>query len=370
MPANRWTGIGAMSGTSMDGLDLTCCTFERTEDRYVFSIDAAESLPLEGGWRDQFMRLYQADAETYAHIHVAWGAWLGQQMAAFIRRNDLTPDFAAMHGQTIFHQPERGFTSQIGDGEAAAAFLPCPLVSNFRVKDVVLGGQGAPLVPLGEKFLFPDRRLFLNLGGFSNLSFGGSAFDVAPCNIVLNALYRRHQPADPLGYDDRGALAASGQPLPELLAALGSLPFYAQSPPKSLGWEWVEQQCMPVLERFDAPLADLLHTVVLHIAHEIAAGLSLTGARNEPILVTGGGRHHHFLMEQIARACAPLGIAPDDTAPDAWTDYKEAIIFAFLGLRCIEGETTTLASVTGALQDAVTGAIHLPPGGGWRVVRI
>jgi anhydro-N-acetylmuramic acid kinase len=363
-----YLGIGLMSGTSMDGLDIACCRFEENGDMYRFELVASEQVAFPEIWKSRLTNLPDQTAEVYAKTHVYFGHWLGQTVRDFIRQQGLRPDFVAAHGQTIFHQPEKNFTAQIGDGETLAAYLECPVVSNFRNKDVALGGEGAPLVPLGEKYLFPDQQLFLNLGGFSNLSYIDVAFDVSPCNIVLNYLVGKidHEPR--LEYDPEGSIATSGQPDTELLQQLNQLPFFQKSPPKSLGWEWVESQVLPMLAQSDRSVADLLHTYCLHIADQIGVAVDIVQAADQEILVTGGGKHNRFLMKLIQDQLIPRRIKVNTHAAAALTDYKEAIIFAFLGLRVLTGKTTALKSVTGAPFDNLSGAIHLPPRGGIRML--
>ncbi|MEZ4776871.1 MAG: anhydro-N-acetylmuramic acid kinase [Bacteroidia bacterium] len=364
-----YRGIGAMSGTSMDALDLAYCTFTEENDRYTFSLDLAEALPIDPEWKARLLHLPAQNAEIFAKTHVYFGHWLGRSIREFIDRHNLTPDFVAAHGQTIFHRPYKNYTVQIGDGETLVSWLPCPLVTNFRNKDVARGGEGAPLVPLGEKYLFPDHQLFLNLGGFSNLTFQGKAFDVSPCNILLNHLYTTRYPQHATDYDPGGAMARSGVLQTELLDALDSLAFYSQPFPKSLGWEWVEEEALPVINAFDYPLADLLHTCTLHIARQIRLAVSLVGATGIKMLATGGGRHNQFLIECLEKELKALAVSLDSHVSDDIVDYKEAIVFAFLGLRTLTGKTTTLASVTGAKSDLVTGSIHLPANGGFSLFR-
>ncbi|GAB4405341.1 MAG: anhydro-N-acetylmuramic acid kinase [Bacteroidia bacterium] len=349
----------------MDGLDIVACTFQWDgQDGYSFTLDHHEQVPYDYRWKTRLLYLHEQTAEIYAKTHVYLGHWQGEQIQTFIDKRGLTPDFVAVHGQTIFHQPDRNFTAQIGDGETLVSHLSCPLVCNFRNKDVALGGQGAPLVVMGEKYLFPGHRLFLNLGGFCNLTYGDLAFDVAPCNIVLNHLYRTLIGGGEADYDPDGATAAQGQREPALLKALDRLDYYQAPPPKSLGWEWVSNRVLPVLEDADAKPADILHTYCLHVARQIARAVEQVGASQQRLMVTGGGKHHRFLLWQIGLALAPMGVEIDETLPDSWTESKEAVIFAFLGLRTLLGRTTTLATATGARQDVVSGSIHLPPGGG------
>jgi anhydro-N-acetylmuramic acid kinase len=352
-----------MTGTSMDGLDLVCCRYAVEGERYHFEVERVAHVPYEQRWRVRLSHLHHQDAETFAKTHIYFGHWLGQKIRAFADQLESPPDYAAVHGQTIFHQPEKTFTFQLGDGETIAAYLDRPLVSNFRNKDVAMQGEGAPLIVLGEQALFADYQLFLNLGGICNLSFRERAFDVCPCNGVLNAVFQAAFTEVEEGYDRDGLMAANGQLDEELLAALNQLPYYRRRPPKSLGREWVEAHIMPLLHRSDRPAEDLLHTCCVHIAQQVAYATEKIGAQGQPMLITGGGRHHRLLLDQIRQHLAPLGVAVPDPKDHAWVDYKEAIVFGFLGLRTLLGKPTTLARTTGAKHDVVTGSIHLPPTG-------
>ncbi|MEL6133639.1 MAG: anhydro-N-acetylmuramic acid kinase, partial [Bacteroidota bacterium] len=206
--------------------------------------------------------------------------------------------------------------------------------------------------------------LFLNLGGIANVTFQQQAFDICPCNSVLNHLYLGAFPESEFEYDPQGQLAASGEVNDELLQALNQLNFYKTRPPKSLGWEWTTQHVLPLIGEFDLSIEDFLCTLVEHISFQIARALRLIRATDRKLLITGGGRHHHFLISRLKDQLTPSGISIVDDFPESWIDYKEAIIFAFLGLRTLLGNPTTLASVTGAPEDLVTGSIHLPPKGG------
>lgn len=356
-----YQGIGLMSGTSMDGLDIACCTFVEEGDAYTFTLDAVRQVDFGETWTTRLLCLIDQTAEVYAKTNVYFGHWMGEQIRDFIGDHNLQPDFVATHGQTIFHQPDKNFTAQIGDGESIVSYLPCPLVSNFRNKDVALGGEGAPLIPIVEKYLFPDYRLFLNLGGFSNMTFGPLAFDVSPCNIVLNHLYREYAPDAETDYDPEGQVAASGNIIPDLLDQLNAHPYFAQKAPKSLGWEWVLSEVMPVLATREEKAPDLMRTYVEHASHQIGRAVETLGARNEKMLITGGGMHNVFLMEKIAAAISQYAIEVDNSISTDIIDYKEAIGFAFLGLRTLTGKPTVMASVTGAEVEAVCGSIHLPP---------
>ena len=276
-----YEGVGLMSGTSMDGIDLAYCRFVETNDhhsewvapiqRWSYEIRKSTTNPMQSEWYKRLSELGNQDAVTYAKTHVEFGHFLGKMMQDFLEREGLEPQFIASHGQTIFHQPEQQFTAQIGDGESMAAYLKVPLVTQFRNKDLALGGEGAPLVPMGEKCLFPSHTLFLNLGGIANLTLNDVAFDVCVCNLALNWLANRLIPGKP--FDAGGEEAASGKVYSALLHTLNELAWYRLPPPKSLGKEWFEESVIPVLEAYEIPVCDKLATYTEHIAEMIVSEL-------------------------------------------------------------------------------------------------
>ncbi len=394
---NTWCGIGLMSGTSLDGVDLAYCEFSESCGKWSFELLIGETVPLDEKWLARLAYLDEVNARVYARTHVYWGHHLGRLVKDFIQRHQLQPQFVASHGQTIFHEPDRNYTAQIGDGETMVSYLPCPLVSNLRNKDVALGGQGAPLVPFGELKLWPDVQWFLNLGGIANLTHisqtGESiAFDVGACNMAMNWMAQQSNPAVP--YDKGGAIAAEGSLDQRLFAALESLPYYTQTPPKSLGKEWFVSTVLPLLQDESVLLADRLHTYVQHLVARLYADLDLSkrsaekhlsselrkdqfvagfkggnlgeglGHFAERLMVTGGGAHNTYLMQRLREAVDPLEIEIVEIAPDI-IDYKEAIVFALLGLMVLIGRPNTLPGVTGASQPVTGGSIHLPNSGGF-----
>lgn len=356
----RYTGIGLMSGTSLDGIDLAYCEFSDDQGKWHFELLASETIPYDEQWYARLRCLDEQDARTFARTHVYYGHLLGRTLRDFIIRNELKPQFVACHGQTIFHQPEKNFTAQIGDGETIVAYLQCPLVTNFRNKDVAMGGQGAPLVPFGEHHLFSSHQLFLNLGGIANLSHGGKAFDVVPCNMALNWLANFLDP--PQALDREGAAARSGNLDYALYDALEHFPWYAQAGPKSLGTEWFEEHILPVLSHCTSPVEDRLKTYVFHVVSRITVALRDLQVRNLPMMVTGGGAHNVYLMEELQKSLAGLGVTLE-ALHHAVIDFKEAVIFSFLGLQTLLGQPNILASVTGAHLDVCGGSIHLPTSG-------
>ena len=353
-------GIGVMSGTSLDGLDIVAVKFSLEEkDSYSYEILASGAISYPEQWQVRLANLMDQSAEIFAKTHVYYGHYLGKAIQDFVENHKLSPDFVGVHGHTIFHQPEKNFTSQIGDGETIASYLSCPIVTNFRTKDVALGGQGAPLVPLGEHYLFPPGLLFLNLGGFCNLAAGNLAFDIGSCNGILNFLAQSHDPA--LSYDPEGKLAASGSFSQELYDTLQALSFYSEPPPKSLGWEWVRSELIPIFLPSPLPLVDQMHTYCLHIADQIYQALKLTDSQGKELRISGGGVHNSFLMECIRKRFKELEITENFSTNRDFVDFKEALVFAFLALRTLTGKNTIFASVTGASTEACTGSIHLPP---------
>lgn len=283
-------------------------------------------------------------------LHNAYGRYIGLQAKCFLDQHRLSPVLIASHGHTVFHQPQKGMTFQAGNGACIAAETGITTVADFRTGDVALGGQGAPLVPVGDKLLFQDYAYCLNLGGFANISYdyGGErvAFDICPVNFVLNLLAQKM--GEP--FDDQGKLGRTGVVDESLLHRLNQLEFYAGSPPKSLGREWMESHFFPAL--FSGGISDRnkLRTVYEHIAIQIARSVPEPGK----ILVTGGGAFNTFLIERMRdHIHGEVSIPADELVM-----FKEAIIFAFLGLLRFRKEMNCLASVTGARKDSCTGVVY------------
>lgn len=352
MPAKKYKVLGIMSGTSMDGVDLAFCHFAKTDEIWQGEIIAAETIPYPSMWKEKLWKSYEMHGYLLVKTDMEYGHYLGKIAKEFLRRHRLKPDFISSHGHTIFHNPSEGVTYQLGNGAAIAASANITTVSNFRTLDVALKGQGAPLVPIGDAILFANYDYCLNLGGFANVSFfwykRRVAFDICPVNFVINKL------ANNLGYeyDHDGQLARQGKVIVPLLKTLNKIPYYQQSYPKSLGREWVEQSFLPHLESDHIDPLDALRTVYEHIAIQITRVFS--GKPTKKVLVTGGGAHNKFLVELImSRTNLKIEI-PDPTI----VDFKEAMIFAFLGVLRMREEYNCLSSVTGAKHDNVGGIIY------------
>jgi anhydro-N-acetylmuramic acid kinase len=345
--------IGLMSGTSLDGLDVAGCVFRHDGDKWHYRIETAITLPYPDRWRETLLKLPESDAVSFCEADREYGYFLGQVVKGFIRDNGFQPDLVASHGHTIFHRPADRLTVQVGAGSAIAAETGLTVACDFRTTDVAQGGQGAPLVPVGDQLLFDDYDACLNLGGFANISMVREArriaFDICPANIILN----RMAAMAGLAYDEDGRMARSGTVVLSLLDALDALPYYILSGPKSLGREWLEESFMPVVHRYDFPASDLARTVCEHIAGQVSR--SMSGEQGAKVLVTGGGAHNIFLMERIRARTGHNFVVPDKMT----VDYKEALVFALLGLLRWLGEVNILRSVTGGRKDLSGGAVYL-----------
>lgn len=346
------SGIGVMSGTSLDGIDLAWCTFAQTDKGWDYRIEKACTIPYEPDFQDRLANSTQLSALEYAQLDVDLGALIARHITEWLGDAE-KPDFIASHGHTVFHQPEKGLTTQIGSGAVIAARTGITTVCDFRTVDVALGGQGAPLVPIGDELLFGQYDACLNLGGFTNISFRDNgtrvAFDISPCNMALNYVANRIG----LPFDEDGKLAASGKLIPAMLEELDNLDFYRLDPPKSLGKEWFEACFLPILEKNgeENTPSDILHTLVQHIAGQIARVLPNTV---KTLLATGGGALNKHLIHTLRKHWKGDVIVPDILT----VNYKEALVFAFLGMLRLNGENNCLKSVTGAKCDNCGGAVY------------
>ena len=352
MNTNYTYVIGLMSGTSLDGLDIVYVKFN-TQHYASFSIIHATTVSYSEEWRNGLAAAMHYSKDKLNQLNIDYGNYLATQVANFIDEFSIDHvDFIASHGHTVFHQPEKGITLQIGDGTTIANTISLPVICDFRTQDVTLGGQGAPLVPIGDRHLFSSYEYCLNLGGFANVSFEEAgkriAFDICPVNIVMNH-YTRKLGVD---FDDRGTMAASGTINHELLAALNQLDFYKKASPKSLGLEWVQQHIFPLINTYEENTSIILRTFVEHVAIQISNSIQ----ENTSVLVTGGGTFNDFLIERINFFRKKGVVIPSKQL----INYKEALIFAFLGLLKSRNKVNCLQSVTGAMRDHSSGVLFYP----------
>jgi len=346
-----------MSGTSLDGLDIAYCEFKKNE-KWQYEILLAETLKYSKSWRDKLRSAFKSDGYYLSYLDIEYGKFIGEKVLSFIKKHKLVVDFIASHGHTIFHEPEKGLTLQIGHGISIASVSNLPVVCDFRSGDVALGGQGAPLVPLVDKMLFSKYDYCLNLGGFANISFDNKqgeriAFDICPVNIVLNELVGKFGKE----FDTGGRIASMGVIDRDLLSRLNRLAFYKAKAPKSLGREWVEHKFFPILNACNISTQDTLRTVVEHIATQIALAVHVKPRLTAPkLLITGGGAYNTFLLKRISSVATCTISLPEDIT----IQFKEAMAFAFLGVLKMREETNILKSVTGAKRDSSGGTICFP----------
>lgn len=344
--------IGLMSGTSLDGVDLAACTFSLVEGRWTFTTEATETYSYSDEWLDILKTLHLQSALKIFEVDAALGRYYAELIHIFIKKNQLRPDLIASHGHTLFHQPSKNFTTQIGSGAHISAITGYNTICDFRSKDVALGGQGAPLVPVGDHYLFSEYEACLNLGGIANISMISEdgeriAYDICPVNMALNELAQRAGK----DFDEDGILARSGNVISDLLHQLNSLPFYQQKGAKSLGREWYEESFKTFL--LHGTVEDLSRTVVEHIAHQHQLAFSSISKEGK-ILVTGGGAFHQFLMERM-RILSNKNL---QVPPKELVNFKEAIVFAFLGVLYYLGNVNVFDSATGSVKQHVGGAMY------------
>ena len=342
--------IGSMSGTSLDGLDICLSRFEKQDSFWKFEILKAETVPYSKFWEEKLRNSIHLSAEKLLELNSEYGFYLGNTVKQFISKHNLKNiDVIASHGHTVFHQPQNKFTLQIGDGRAIKLKTGLAVAYDFRSQDVLMGGNGAPLVPIGDELLFSQYDACLNLGGFSNISLKINnqriAFDIAPVNIVLNKLAQNFGQ----NFDQNGNLAKQGKINTELLKELNSLDFYSISHPKSLGVEWCNENIFPTFRSIET--IDILTTFTEHIAQQISTVINHYQLKN--ILFTGGGTYNAYLIQKIKQNTASEIIIPEKEI----IDFKEALIFAFMGVLRLNNEINILSSATGSSQNHSSGII-------------
>ncbi|MFT4833902.1 MAG: anhydro-N-acetylmuramic acid kinase [Flavobacteriaceae bacterium] len=340
--------IGIMSGSSLDGLDVCLVRFFK-DSHWQFEIEFSNTLTLPPEIKTQLNLSPTLPVLELHSLDMEYGGWIGNELLTMFK-DFPNADLIAIHGHTVFHEPKLELSIQIGNGQKIAQITGIPVIDNFRTKDILLGGQGAPLVPFGESKLFPEFGLFLNLGGIANVSIHQqtvNAWDVAPCNQVFNYFSKK------LGreYDAGGQLARSGSLNRDWLSYLEALDFFSKEPPKSLSNQWTQK----VLEHHPSDPRDSLHTYCVFLAEQISRDLKQAQGK---LMITGGGAYNDFFIETLKSI---LDKEIEIYLPKTKIiDFKEALVFAFLGLMRLLGEVNILCSVTGARRDSVSGILHQP----------
>jgi len=355
---NSYNIVGIMSGSSMDGVDLAHCTLSQADGKWDFTINEGTTIPFNEKWRVRLSQLRKQSALNYVKTDVFFGYFLGEICNEFIQNNNLDVDFIASHGHTAFHNPSKGITAQVGDGQSLSAITNLPVVNDFRRMDVAKMGEGAPLVTIGDDLLFEEYDYCINLGGFANIStqIEGTriGYDICANNILLNRIARD------LGkpYDEDGQIADSGSINYELLKDLNNIEYYNKPFPKSLSRDWINKELWHIVRDYrETSLEDRMTTIVDHIATQIGDNiedLSDGNSANKKVLVTGGGAFNNALIDYIKSHTDAEIIIPEDTL----VNYKESMIFALLGVLRINNDENILGKGTGANENSIAGALH------------
>lgn len=354
--------IGLMSGSSLDGLDIAYVQLEEVRGAWSYQLIHSACIPYSIEWELKLKHAATIPVGDFLKLHASYGHYLGEQVKSFMAANNLDHKvhFIASHGHTVFHDPQHKTTFQLGDGASLAAVAELPVINDLRAMDVALGGQGAPIVPIGDKLLFGSYDYLLNIGGIANITVlqngEAIAFDICAANQVLNGLAEREGKT----MDEDGTIAASGALLVGVLEELNNATYYKKAAPKSLSNDDAKQIVFPLLLESDRSVADMLHTATVHIAHQVAAAVARYphGKDNASLLITGGGALNGFLVSEITKALITYNVTV--TVPDEGTvQYKEAIVMALIGTLRWREETNVLSSVTGASRDSVGGAMWL-----------
>ena len=353
MKQDDYNVIGVMSGTSLDGVDLAHIQLALQNNKWTFKIIESETVSYNKGWINKLKSAVDYPEIKLVKLNEEYTKLLASILSNFIENHKIENiDAVCSHGHTILHQPEKGLTLQIGNLPEISSFTQQTVVCDFRVQDVRLGGQGAPLVPIGDRLLFSEYDYCMNLGGFSNVSFEQNgeriAFDISPVNTVLN-FYANQLGLD---YDNKGNISRTGKINENLLEKLNALDYYHQKFPKSLGFEFVKEIILPIIEDFEIPIEDKLRTFTEHLTLQTALALP---NKNGRILITGGGVYNDFIMERIQSYLPKMELIIPSTKI---LEFKEALIFALLGVLKLRGEINVLRSVTGAEMDHSSGEIY------------
>jgi anhydro-N-acetylmuramic acid kinase len=354
--------VGLMSGSSLDGLDIAFVRFEENAGKWQFDLAETACIPYSDAWKKNLTDLTGLSARDYFFLHSAYGHYLGNCVNDFLEEKNLAyqVQLIASHGHTAFHFPSHHTTAQLGEGAAIAAVTGIRTITDFRSTDMALGGQGAPIVPIGEKLLFPDYDLFLNIGGIANLSSNGenfSGFDICPANRILNLLAADTEK----GFDEFGTLASRGNVDGSLLKRLNAFPYYKQHHPKSLGNQFGLDEIFPAVLKAGLNTEDALRTYVEHMVIQIKQGILLLKEENSLVnklrlLITGGGAHNSFLIKRLEEELMTADvecIRPSDSL----IDYKEALVIALMGALRWREDINVMHSVTGASKDSINGAV-------------
>ncbi len=349
-----------MSGSSLDGLDIAICQFNKTSEKLNWELIKYHTFPFSNELKGRLKNIREASIDEILTVDNMIAKFTASCVAE-IGQNVLTPiDYISSHGHTVLHHPQEGYSLQVGNGGTIAAISGIPTICDFRMNDIALGGQGAPIAPIAEKYLFAEHRFFLNLGGIANISIHEGdkilAYDVCPCNQVLNRL------ANELGlvYDPEGYNARMGKVNDRLLSQWNNMKYFKIQGPKSLDNNWIKKRFYKKIEDLEISVRDALRTSTEFMAQTIAEHIRvnrLAGAKNS-IFITGGGAHNDFLMQLIDEYTS-VDVAIHKPKKEI-VDMKEAILMCLMGFLRAQKVANNIPSVTGASKETIGGALYLP----------
>lgn len=341
---------GVMSGSSLDGVDVAIVDFLSISE---WEIVSCHLIPYTHEWVDRLRGYYELSARDYIAFQYAYSYYLANLLKPVIKEKSV--ELVSVHGHTLLHDPKRGFSEQIGNGAIISAKTGVPCVTDFRNGDMALGGQGTPLAPIVDQILYSGHDYYLNLGGIANITIirdnNISAYDICPCNQVLNHFSQKlgHE------YDKGGQLARSGQKRDDLISYFDSWSYFSAPPPKSLDNNWIREQFIAGIP--NVRIVDIVHSLSFWMTDAIANQIITIHGVAQSMLCTGGGTHNHFLVELLSERLAARGCQL--VVPDAEViDYKEAVLMALLGHLYITDQRNVLGSVTGALRNSIGGALY------------
>ncbi len=350
--SSKFRAIGVMSGTSLDGLDLSLAEYSYKNNYWDYIIVKTETVPYPKTFKESLRNATNVSGNELMRQDALFGKWIAKRILKFIPQKEEKIHVIGSHGHTIFHNPKEGYTTQIGNGAHIAALTGIPCVCDFRMGDIARKGQGAPLAPIGDELLFNKFDYCLNIGGIANISYRKNdkriAYDICPANIALNQI------ANQLGleYDDGGEIGKTGEVIIPLLNKLNELNYYKKAGAKSLGREWFESIFLPIINKYTSAPANLLRTVYEHIATKISE--TLQGNSNSTVLITGGGAKNNFLLMLLKNKCKNKLIIPSHDI----IDFKESLIFGFLAVLYTNKVSSCLSSATGAIEDSIGGCLY------------
>lgn len=350
------TVVGMMSGSSLDGMDICICKFTPlTDGTMSHEIIVADTIEYAPEWIDHLTNAMQFSMSDYFSFEADYSYYIAMMVKDFIDVLDIDVDLIASHGHTLDHRPEDGISVQIGDPGVISALTGIDTVADFRIQDITLGGQGAPIIPIAEKLLWPEIKSFINLGGIANISIHTDdqiiAWDTIPCNQVLN------DQAMILGaeYDENGDWAKQGKYNEALAKAWDALEYLSHDIPKSLDNNWIREVYLPIISDLRVDPKDALHTACNHIAIQIKEDIEKFSSNlPEKIMITGGGAHNSYLISCIEKQLTVLGIQifiPEKIV----INYKEAAMTALMGYLYVMNIPSTIPSVTGADRPTIAG---------------